>query len=239
MAVITISREFASGGDDVASQLCTILGYRSFGKDEILQAAKQTTMSKTNAIDYHEDNHEVQNNLERFFNRGPSIVQKIAWNENHAIASRPERADVQESAVLSLVKQAILSAARSGNRVIIGRAGQVLLKDFPGVLHVRIEAPQEMRIERVKQQLKKDPEAPKSDDKLTKEAAELIETRDKASADYIRQYFNVDWRNPQLYHLVLNLGMLEVEQAVKIVITAVQALEMQAQAPGNLDQDAA
>lgn len=225
MAVITISREYASGGDDVASRLCAELGYHSFGKNEIIQAAKQTTMSKNNAIDYHEDNHEVQSNLEKFFSRGPSTVQKIAWQENPSIATRPERADVQETAVLSLVKQAILSAAKQGNTVIIGRAGQILLKDFPGTLHVRIEAPDDVRIERVKQQLRSDPAAPKSEEKITRAALELVETRDIASADYIQHYFNTDWRDPQLYHMVLNLGKLSVEQAVQVILAAVRSIK--------------
>ena len=61
-----------------------------------------------------------------------------------------------------------------------GRGGQVLLKDTPGVLHVRIEAPVEMRVERVKQQLKKDPGATDTEEKLQKAAADTITTRDMA-----------------------------------------------------------
>ena len=134
MAIVTISREFASGGDDVASRLCEVSGYHSFGKLEIIQAAKQTTMSKFNAIDYSEDNHEIQTYLDRLFGRTASPVQKIAWTENPTIATRPERADVQDTAVLSLTKQAIQAAVQVGNMVIIGRGGQILLKDTRGVL---------------------------------------------------------------------------------------------------------
>ena len=48
-----------------------------------------------------------------------------------------------------------------------------------------------------------------------------------SSADYIKRYFNTDWSDPQLYHLVLNLGKLTVEQAVQIILAAVHSLETQ------------
>ena len=133
MAIITISREFASGGDDVANRLCEVLGYHSFRKDEIIQAAKQTTMSKFNAIDYSEDNHEIQTYLDRLFGRTASPVQKIAWTENPSIATRPERADVQDTAVLAWPNRRSRLPCRSVIRSLLdGRPG--LLKDTGGVL---------------------------------------------------------------------------------------------------------
>jgi cytidylate kinase len=231
MAVITLSREFGSGGDEVASRLCEILGYHSFGKLQIIQAAAESTLSKNNIIDYSEDNHEVQSFLNRLFGRTASPVQKIAWSENPSIATRPNQADVHDTAVLSLSKRAIQAAGRAGNMVIIGRGGQVLLKDTPGVLHVRIEAPVEMRIERVKLQLRKEPGASQSEEKLVRAASDIIANREMASADYIKRYFNVDWHDPRLYHMVLNLGKLNVEQAVQIIVAAIHSLEMQPAAP--------
>src|SRR5450759_1600011 len=231
MAIITISREFGSGGDEVASRLCEILSYKSFGKLQIIQAAKESTLSKSNAIDYSEDNHEVQSFLDRLFGRTPSLVQKIAWSENPSISSRPAQADVHDTAMLSLVKRAIQAAVTAGNMVIIGRGGQVLLKDTPGVLHLRIEAPVKIRIERVKLQLIKEPGASQSEDNLVRAASDIIANRDMASADYIKRYFNVDWDNPLRYHMVLNLGKLNVEQAVQIIVVAIQNLDTQPATP--------
>ncbi len=227
MSIVTISREYGSGGDEIASRLCEELGYHAFGKLQIAQAAQETTLSKLNAIDYSEDNHEVQTFLDRLFGRTASPVQKIAWSENPSIARRPEHVDVHDTAVISLVKTAIRGAVKAGNIVIIGRGGQVLLKDTPGVLHVRVEAPDATRIERIKLQLKFQPGAPKSESALKRAASNIISTRDTASADYIRQYFNVDWNDPTLYHIILNLGKLTVEQSVKILVAAVHSLEEQ------------
>jgi len=230
MTVITISRQFGSGGDEVANRLCEVLGYHSFGKLQILQAAEGTSLSILNAIDYSEDNHEVQTFLERLFGRSPSTVQKIAWAENPSIATRPERADVQDLAVMGLVKRAIQAALKAGNMVIIGRGGQVLLKNTPGVLHVRIEAPMEIRAKRVKQQLKQAGET-RSEKGLARAASDLIAARDKASADYLKMYFSVDWDEPWLYHMVLNLGKLTIEQATTIIVAGVTSMEAAATHP--------
>lgn len=227
MAVITISREYGSGGDEVASQLCELLGYHSFGQAEINLAAEQTNFPKLHAVDYTEDNHEVQNFLDRLLGQTASPVQKIAWAEDPSIATRPERADVREEAVLCLVKQAIQAAVYAGNIVIVGRGGQVLLQDTPGVFHVRIEAPFEERLKRVMEQVRKEPGNTRSDRELQLAAGDIIVNRDIASADYIKRYYHVDWADPHLYHMVFNLGKLSIEQAVRMIAAVVQSVEKQ------------
>lgn len=226
MAVITISREYGSGGDELASRLCEVLGYHAFGKTQITQAAEETNLSKLNAIDYTEDNHEVQSFLDRLLGQTASPVQRIAWSLDPSIATRPERADVKDAAVLSLVKRAVKAALHTGDFVILGRGGQVLLNDAPGVLHVRVEAPIEDRLQRVMTYLRNEPGVSVAkEDELLRTAGDRLANRDVASADYIKRYFNADWADPHLYHLILNLGRLTVEQAVQIVVAAVQAIE--------------
>ncbi len=226
MAIITISRQFGSGGDAVAIRVCEVLGYNSFGKEQITEAAKETTLGKYNAIDYSEDNHEVQSFLDRLFGRNATAVQKIAWAENPSIAERPERIDAHDTAVLSLTKRAIQASVKAGNFVIVGRGGQVFFKDTPGVLHVRIEAPVDFRIQRIQQQLKDKSDASQSEEKLLQAATEIIADRDMASADYVKRYFDTDWNDALLYHLVLNRGRVNIEQAAQIIIAAVHALEL-------------
>jgi cytidylate kinase len=224
MAVITISREFGSGGDQVAARLCEVLGYQSFGKVQIARAVEETSMSKWNAVDYSEDNHEIQGFLDRLFRRTATPVQTIAWNTDPSIATRPERADVHEEAVISVVKRAIRAALRADNMLIVGRGGQVLLKDAPGVLHVRIEAPLEARVQRVAEQLQSAQKLERSNADWLRAANELIAARDAASADYIRRFYDVNWADPRLYHMLLNLGRLSVETAAQVIVTALKDL---------------
>ncbi len=224
MAVITISREYGSGGDQVAARLCEVLGYRSFGKAQIALAAEETNISKLNVVDYTEDNHQVQNFLDRLMGRTASSVQTIAWSENPSIASQPKRADVREDAVISLLKRAVKAALNADNFVIVGRGGQVLLKDIPGVLHVRIIAPVDTRARFVAQQMKLEQNNSQTDEELLRKANDAIANRDNASADFIRRYFHADWGDPKLYHMALNLGMVSQEQATQIIIAAVREI---------------
>lgn len=226
MAVITISREFASGGDEIASQLCAALGYRSFGKEQILLAAEDSTYPRHMAIDYSEDQHEVQTLLARLLRAVPTPAQKMAWAENPSIAVSPGRADVDEAAVLDLVKRAVQAASKAGNFVIVGRGGQMLLRGAPGVLHVRIEAPVVERIDRVMEQIRKERAGPYAEMELRREAADLVANRDISSADYIRRFYDVDWADPLLYHMVLNLGYLSVVQAVQAITSVVETMEV-------------
>lgn len=225
MTVITISREYGSGGDEVAFHLCEVLGYRSFNKQDIIKAAEETAMPKHIAIDYSEDNHEVQTFLDRLFGRTASPAQKIAWSADPSIATRPERSDVDDVAVLSLVKRAMKSAVRADNMVIVGRGGQVLLKDTPGVLHIRIIAPIEDRIQHVKTQLKAQNNDYQADIEIRRAAQDLIVNRDMASADYIKKFYDVDWANPLLYHAVLNMSKMSVEQAAEVIVAMAHAIE--------------
>lgn len=225
MAVITISREYGSGGDEVASRLCKILGYHSFGQAQIMGAAEQTSLSKVHAIDYTEDNHEVQTFLDRLLGQPASPVQRIAWSEDPSIATRPERVDVREDVVLGLVKQAVQAALRAGSMVIVGRGGQVLLKSAPGVIHARIEAPFEFRLRRVMEQIKTEPGSSRTDMELQLAAGDIIVNRDIASADYIKRYYHVDWADRELYHLICNMSKLSIEQAAQMIATAVQSME--------------
>jgi CMP/dCMP kinase len=230
MAVITISREYGSGGDQVAARLCEVLGYHAFGKAQIAQAASETNMSKLNAVDYTEDNHEVQSFLDRLLGRSASSVQNIAWSENPSIATRAKRADVNEAAVISLVRRAIKAAVRVDRMVIVGRGGQVLLKDTPGVVHVRIEASFERRVQRIVERMRHEQKAKQTDEELTRAAGDIIGIRDIASADYIRRFYNADWDDPKLYHMVLNLDRFSVEQATQVIVAAVREIESQAAA---------
>jgi CMP/dCMP kinase len=226
MAVITISREFGSGGDEVASRLCDVLGYRFFGKAQIIAAVEQTTLSKINAVDYTEDNHEVQTFIDRLMGHSATSVQRIAWEEDPSIASRPDRADVHERAVIGLVRRAVQAAVKADNIIIVGRGGQALLKGAPGVIHVRIEAPIDIRHLRVIEKMKQDGDT-RSDEELFRAVGNLIANRDIASADYIQRYYHVDWADRELYHMVLNLGLLDIEQAVQMIAVAVHKMEKQ------------
>ncbi len=225
MAVITISRQYGSGGNEIADRLCEALGYRRFDKRLLAQAAVDAGLSAQEVIDYTEENYRVKNFIERLTNRSIPVATVSIWKEDATGARSPESVILSDDTALGLVRKAVLAAYEVGNMVIVGRGGQMILKDYPDVLHVRIEAPMEDRIQRVKERMKDEQKLFRADITLRREAQDQIVTRDYASADYIKQYYGVNWADPLLYHLVLNTGRLSIDQAVQTIVSLVGTLQ--------------
>jgi cytidylate kinase len=221
MAIVTISRQFGSGGDEIANRVCENLGYRQFNKQMIEEAAVEAGITGVEVIDYSEESFKVRSFLDRLF----SSIATAEWMGfgpgGEVLLTDVGVAQLDDANALELVKKAILGACRRGNMVIVGRGGQALLQDQPDVLHVRIEAPLENRIQHVKEQLKQTRQVHYADIDLRREAQDLIQSRDTASAEYIKTYYHLDWSDPQLYHVVLNTGKVSVEQAVQVITSLI------------------
>ena len=135
-----------------------------------------------------------------------------------------EEVPLSEENALSLVKRAIKNAYKMGDTVIVGRGGQVILEESPGVLHVRIETPLEERIIRVRSHPKLANRSFIGPLEARRAALDLIEESDDASADYLKRFYDVDWSDPMLYHIVINTGKLNTQQAVKLIIETARQL---------------
>lgn len=224
MTVITVSRQYGSGGDEIASQVCDQLGYRLFHKGLIARAAAEAGLSAQDMLDYSEDNYKVKSFLERLFSRSAPIGQMRMWREDVSGVRTLEEAPIEEADVIALLQQAIRDACAADNIVIVGRGSQVLLKDCKHALHVRIVAPLEGRIQRVKQELKETTQEYTAAIDTRRQAQDLILKRDAASAGYLQRFYGIDWNDPTYYHLVLNTGMLSAEQSVRAVIDMARQL---------------
>jgi cytidylate kinase len=80
----------------------------------------------------------------------------------------------------------------------------------------------------VKGWLKSEHQVYQADIEMRRAAQDLIVTRDFASEDYIKRYYNCNWADPTLYHLVLNTGKMSLEQAAQIIVEVVKILQLQA-----------
>ncbi len=216
MTVITISRQYGSEGDEIAANLCQLLGYQSFDKQLMAKVAAEVGLTEGEIVDFSEDQHKVRGFLDRLLGSPkPIVTQTRSWSEDRSgvRAVEVKRIDVVES--IALVQAVIRAAYKHGNVVIVGRGGQAVLRNDPDVLHVRIEAPLETRMQRV--QLREG---------LTYELArEIVAERDRAAADYLKRFYGVDWSESLLYHLIINTGRWNIEAASHLIINAVQQMQ--------------
>jgi len=223
MAVITISRQFGSGGDEIADHICHELGYRQFDKRLIAQAAAGVGLSEQEIIDFSEENYKVKNFLDRLLGRSQAVAQVRVWKEDAKGIRASEAIQINEEHALMMTKRAVEAAHHTGDIVIVGRGGQVILKDYLDVLHIRIEAPLEDRIQCVKAQMKDEHHLPTDTVEARRKAQNLIGSRDLASADYLRRFYGVDWADPLLYHLMINTGKVKMKLAVQMIIDMVNS----------------
>ena len=75
MAVITISRQYGSGGDEIVDRVCKMLDYRCFDKQFLIRAASEAGLSELEIVDYSEESYKVENFLNRLFSRNWPVGQ--------------------------------------------------------------------------------------------------------------------------------------------------------------------
>lgn len=221
MAVITLSRQYGSGGDEIATWLSDKLQYPLFDKTLIDQAAAQAGLLQKEVLDFSEENHKITTFLDRLLNRVSVSTYARSWEYPEMIET-PIEEPLDESTMLQLVQKAVTTACDTGNIIIVGRGSQAILKDKTGVIHVRVIAPLEDRIQRVKDLIKRTNQIYRADLETRREAQDVITNRDLISADYIKRFYGEDWGDPLLYTLVVNTGTMTIEQAGKLVLDLVQ-----------------
>ncbi len=108
MPVITISRQYGSGGKDIAARVCEILGYSYFDKNLMARVASEVGLSEDEVLDLSEDNYKMRSFLERMFGRRRTGAE--AWQADTA-AGRSLRVEaLDEGQCVNLVKDTIVGA---------------------------------------------------------------------------------------------------------------------------------
>jgi cytidylate kinase len=189
VSVITISREYGSVEDDFGERVAHELGYHCVCKEFIADVLAQYGLIE----------------FEREYESKPGF-----WNSLSAL--RGER----RSDVVAMLNQVLQAVAKHGNVVIQGRSGFAALRGLADVLHVRLQAPLETRIERVAGQ-----------QRLTlDEATRIVKEGDGVRTGFVEGFYGVPWNSIQAFDLVINTQKVAPETAVAWVAEAARALAL-------------
>lgn len=181
--VVTISRQMGSLGQDVASAVAARLGYRHVWREVINQAARRAGAPEA-ALAAIDDLG--------LLGICPSPKACLAYRQ--------------------AVKQIMEELAGRGSVVIVGRAGQVILGGRLDVLHVRLFAPQPVRVARVAAR-----------QGITLECAQAqVEASDRSRRSYLRRYYHARWDDPDLYDLIINTYRVSPEAAAELICNALK-----------------
>ena len=139
--------------------------------------------------------------------------------------------EVEDEKYFEAMGNVMRELASSGNVVIVGRGGTIILRDNPDVLRIGTVATFEDRVVRVMEI-----------ERLERERAEsTIIARDKARVDYYKRYFGIDDpAHSGNYHMVLNTSDLDLDYCTELILHACKALEEGRLSPmaGAISKDA-
>jgi cytidylate kinase len=187
--VVTISRQTGSLSHNVAGIVAARLGYRLVWREVINQAARRAGAPEA-ALAAIDDLG--------LLGICPSPKACLAYRQ--------------------AVKQIMEELADRGSVVIMGRAGQVILGGRPDVLHVRLFAPQQVRIERVSAR-----------QGISLECAQAqLEASDRSRRSYLRRFYHARWDDPDLYDLIINTNRVPPEAAAELICYAVKHWQVEA-----------
>ncbi len=203
MPTITISRQYASGGSEIAALVARRLGWELIDNEFIDRVAQLAGLSR----------EEVERREERV----PSFVERLArtmaGSAPELFLASGEAAIVpppSEEEIVRVTEAVINQAVQHERVVLVGRGAQAYLAQRSGTLHVYVVAPREVRIQRAMERLKVD----------RKEAERTVDQIDEGRRRYVRTHYRRQWDDPSNYHLVLNTGWLSYDRCAELIVEA-------------------
>ena len=193
--IITIGRQFGSGGREIGEALANKLGIPYYDKELISLAAKESGMEA-----------EVFNNVdERATN---SLLYSLSMGLYSFGSNFSNSGDLPVNDRLYILQhQIIKKLASEGPCVIVGRCADYVLKDFDNCINVFIHANMEYRKKR----------AIEIHDVKKNKAEQIINKTDKVRANYYGFYSGQKWGQAQNYDLSIDSSKLTTSQAVALI----------------------
>jgi cytidylate kinase len=198
MAVITISRQFGAGGRTLGRRLADTLGY-TFADNDVIQMIAEAANVSPMWVESVEK--EAGTRLSRAINRlvARNLVDKVL---------KDERGYIDEKIYLDYLVVIISQIAEEGDVVILGRGSQYILNDHPDAFHVLLIDNYENRVQFMI----------KHYDLSRGRAENVVRAEDRRRLSLYRRIGKEDYDSPDLYHLVLNMSRMTLEDAEKIVL---------------------
>ena len=193
--VITIARQYGSGGKTIGAMLAKELGINCYSREILKMASEESGIN------------------EGLFGMSDEKIKKAPWFK---ILNRPydgelltpeDRDFVSDDNLFNYQAKVIQDLAEKESCVIVGRCADYVLKEFDHVISLFFYAPREDCIRRV-QEISSEPE---------KEIIKKIEKTDKYRAEYYRYYTGKEWNDARNYDFCLNTTSMSYEKLVEVV----------------------
>jgi cytidylate kinase len=201
--IVTIEREYGSGGGEIAQSLATQLGWKLWDQLLTEEIARLANCPKAVVEVREERNDPLYYRLFKSFLRGSYEGSLNAHKLNL----------VDSESILKITERVVQHAAKTGNSVIVGRGSQHFLRNRQDTLRVFLYAPRENKVRRLLARGKSE-----------KEAQELVDTVDRERVDFIQKYFRVEWPDRAVYHTMINTAIGD-EAVVQMILDFMKTVD--------------
>ena len=193
-SIITISREFGSGGHSIAEAVARKLGYRFFDRELVNQVAERSGFSP----EFIEESGE-------YASAKNSLLFAIATANQYTMngISMLDKLYIEQTKIIEEI-------AQEGNCVIVGRCSDYILREYEDCLHVFIHADMKSRAKRIVERF----------GEQERSAEKRLSEKDQKRKVYYKNYTGRSWGQAQNYDLCLNSGVLGSERCVELIAAA-------------------
>ena len=201
--IVTIEREYGSGGGEIAQRLATQLGWKLWDQLLTEEIARHAECPKVVVQVREERTDPLYYRLFKSFLRG-SYEGSLNAHKLKVVDSE---------SILKLTERVVQHAAKSGNSVIVGRGAQHFLRNREDTLRVFLYAPRDAKVRRLLAR-----------GKSQGEAEQLVDSVDQERADFIQKYFGVEWPSRAVYHTMINTAIGD-ELVVQTILGMMKTLD--------------
>jgi len=199
MPLITVSRQYGSGGSEVAERVARALDWHLYDNAVVDEVARRLGMPA----------EEVSAREERV----PSLAERLASIMALGVPEvMPTVADLamqpSEERIVEMTKRVIEEAVQSGPAVLVGRGAQCMLAERADALHVFCYAPTEALSSYAVTNL----------GIAREDAARVVAERNHHREQYVKQHWKRDWRDFANYHVCVNTAWLGLDGAAELIV---------------------
>ncbi len=205
--IITIGRQFGSGGREIGEKLAEHFGIKCYDKELLSRAAKESGFCE----------EMIQNHDERPTN---SFLYNLVMDTYSFGYNASSFVDMPISHKVFLAQfDTIKKIASEGPCVIVGRCADYALAELDNVVNLFIYADEDTKIKRIKERF----DDVNTDDK----AREMMSKKDKQRRSYYNYYSSKKWGRAESYDLCINSGKLGIDGTVNLILQYIDDIEQQ------------
>jgi len=198
MAVITISRQFGAGGKTIGKKVAEELNY-TFADEDIVQKIAELAKVSPGWVESVEK--EAGGRLSRIVNKMVSkpLVDRIL---------KDERGYIDEQIYIDYLVLLISQLGEEGDVVFLGRGSQYILNDLPGGYHFLLINSYDNRVQFISEAY----------NVSQSKATAIVKHEDRRRISLYRKIGKQDYDHPELYHLVINMAKVSMDEAIRLII---------------------